>query len=122
VKLKDKPTADALLAWYAVIVQYQAILAGPEDTIVVKGPEPVAGRIGCTSGGVGWGAVGAAGLDLVKVAALDSPEPLAEWLAAAQASEAHAYTEAYADAVFRFTRAQHALRQACAEGVTVHGD
>jgi hypothetical protein len=122
VKLKDKPTADALATWYTVVAQHQAILAGPEDTSVVKGPGPVAGRIGCTSAAVGWEAVGTAGLDLVKTAAPDPPEPLAEWLAAAQASEAHAYTEAYADAVFRFTRAQHALRQACAEGVFVHGN
>jgi hypothetical protein len=93
VKLKDKPTADALATWYALHVKRSQPAAVLDDDL--------------------WQASYAAGKALAMTASPDSPEPLAEWLAAFRGNE-----QLYDDAFYRFVRAQHALNRACAEGVT----
>jgi hypothetical protein len=100
VKVKDKPTADALIAWYAE---------------VVKGLVPLIGQQADNSG---WQVIEAAGQALVRVAPPDSPEPLAAWLAAFQVNETYADNMVPMEQAFRFVRANQALIEACAEGVT----
>jgi hypothetical protein len=103
VKVKDKPTADALIAWHATVVAGLGLVMGlthePDDEDIHQ-------------------VVYEAGLDLARAAAPDSPEILAEWVAAAQASQPDGDNMVPGESVFRFVRANEALLRACEEGVT----
>jgi hypothetical protein len=102
VKVKDKPTADALAVWYAALV---------------AGPGPVVGQMGLVDANTCQD-VYKVDLDLVQAAAPDPPKPLAEWLEAFQALQPGSDTTVHGEPAFRFLRANQALMLACEEGVT----
>jgi hypothetical protein len=97
MKLKDKPTADALVVWYAAAVEHRSL---------VFGLDAEATRIAAQ-------AVDTAAHDLAAIAVTDSTGPLAAWLAAYQA-----YDMVHIELAVRLGCANSTLLEACTQGVT----